>query len=141
MPKGEHTVVSTSLSVEQIRKTLSSVLSGAKIEELNRTPLESGAALAIVASQFGGVAFKRSPFGPGNAVAQIIVEDHSSARKIELIAIRDTFGESWNKQRAAGNAMAGLSAVNQSPKLRAGRNMVDAMLAALRSADRNLQQL
>ena len=139
MPKGEHTVVSTTLGVADVKRILSSVLSGATVEPLNQGPLDGDAALAIVARQRGGVAFKKSPFGPGNAVAQVVVEDHGSTRSVELVAIRDTFSDGWNRQRAAGNAMAGLSAVKQAPNPKAGRNMVEALLAALKAADPSIR--
>lgn len=139
MPKGKHTSVSTTLGVTNVKEILSKVLSGATVEALNQGPLDGDAALAIVASQRGGVVLKRSPFGPGNAVAQIIVEDHGSTRSVELIAIRDTFGEGLNRQRAAGNAIAGLSAVGKAPNPKAGRNMVNAILQALKVADPGLR--
>jgi hypothetical protein len=135
MPKGELTVVSTTLDITRVKGILSSVLSGATVEPLDQGPLDGDAALAILASQRGGAFIKKSPFGPGNAVAQVIVEDHGSTRSVELIAIRDTFVDGWNRQRAAGNALAGLSAVGQAPNPKAGRKMVGAILQALRAAD------
>ena len=140
MPKSEHTIVSTSLDVAEVKGILSSVLSGATVESLNLGPLDGDAALAILACQRGGVAFKKSPFGPGNAVAQVIVEDQGSTRRVELIAIRDSFADGWNRQRAAGNAIAGMSAMKQAPSPKAGRNMVGAILQALRAADPSIRQ-
>jgi hypothetical protein len=140
MPKGEHTVVSTTLDVAEVRGILSSVLAGATVESLNQGPLDGDAALAILASQRGGVVFNKSPFGTGNAVAQVIVEDHGTTRSVELIAIRNTFGDNWNKQRAAGNAIAGLSAAKEAPNPKAGRNMVGAILQALKAADPSIRQ-
>lgn len=140
MPKGEHTIVSTTLDVARVKSILSSVLSGATVEPLNQGPLDGDAALAILACQRGGVAFKKSPFGPGNAVAQVIVEDHGSTRSVELIAIRSTFADGWNRQRAAGNAIAGLSAMKEAPNPKAGRNMVGAVLQALKAADPSIRQ-
>jgi hypothetical protein len=140
LPKSEHTIVSTSLDVAEVKGILSSVLSGATVESLNLGPLDGDAALAILACQRGGVAFKKSPFGPGNAVAQVIVEDQGSTRRVELIAIRDSFADGWNRQRAAGNAIAGMSAMKQAPSPKAGRNMVGAILQALRAADPSIRQ-
>jgi hypothetical protein len=139
MPKGEHTIVSTALDVARVKAILSSVLSGATVEPLNRGPLEGDAALAILVTQRGG-AFKKSPFGPGNAVAQVIVEDQGSTRSVELVAIRDTFADGMNRQRAAGNAMAGLSAIGQAPNIKSGRKMVGAILRALQAADPGIRQ-
>lgn len=139
MPKGEHTIVSTALDVTRVKVILSSVLSGATVEPLNQGPLDGDAALAILVSQRGGT-FKKSPFGPGNAVAQIIVEDQGSTRSVELIAIRDTFAEGLNRQRAAGNAIAGLSAIGQAPNIKAGRKMVGVILRALQEADPGIRQ-
>jgi hypothetical protein len=139
MPKGEHTIVSTALDVTRVKAILSSVLSGATVEPLNRGPLDDDAALAILVTQRGG-AFKKSPFGPGNAVAQVIVEDQGSTRSVELIAIRDTFTDGLNRQRAAGNAMAGLSAIGQAPNVKSGRKMVGAILRALQAADPGIHQ-
>ena len=138
MPKGEHTIVSTTLDVTRVKSILSSVLSGATVESLNHGPLDGDTALAILASQRGG-AFKKSPFGIGNAVAQVVVEDCGTKRNVELIAIRDTFGDGWNRQRSAGNAFAGLSAMKEAPSPKAGRNMVGAILEALRAADPNIR--
>jgi hypothetical protein len=59
---------------------------------------------------------------------------------VELIAIRDTFGDGWNRQRAAGNAIAGMSAIKQAPSPKAGRNMVGAILEALKTADPSIRQ-
>lgn len=140
MPKGEHTILSTTLDVAHVKSILSSVLSGATVEPLNQGPLDGDAAIAILASQRGGVAFKKSPFGPGNAVAQVIVEDHGSTRSVELIAIRNTFADGWNRQRAAGNAIAGLSAMKEAPNPKAGRNMVGAILQVLKAADPSIRQ-
>ena len=140
MPKGEHTVVSTTLDVTHVRGILSSVLSGATVEPLNQGPLDDAAALAILAIQRGGLAFKKSPFGPGNAVAQVIVEDRGSTRSVELIAMRDTFADGFSRQRRAGNAYAGLAAMKQAPNPKSGRNMVGAILQALKEADPNLRQ-
>lgn len=140
MPKGEHTIVSTTLDVAHVKRILSSVLSGSTVEPLNQGPLDGEVALAMLACQRGGVAFKKSPFGPGNAVAQIIVEDNGSTRSVELIAIRDTFADGWNRQRAAGNAIAGMSAMKQAPNPKAGRNMVGAILQALKAADPSIRQ-
>jgi hypothetical protein len=139
MPKGEHTTVSTALDVTRVRGILSSVLSGATVEPLNQGPLDGDAVLAILAIQRGG-AFKKSPFGSGNAVAQVIIEDHGPMRSVELIAIRDTFGDGWNRQRAAGNAIAGMSAMRQAPNVKSGRKMVGAILQALKAADPNIRQ-
>jgi hypothetical protein len=140
LPKGEHTVVSTKLDVAQVKGILSSVLSGATVEPLNQGPLDADAALAILACQRGGVAFKKSPFGPGNAVAQIIVEDHGSTRSVELVTMRDTFADGWNRQRAAGNALAGMSAMKEAPSPKAGRKMVSSILQALKAADPSIRQ-
>lgn len=140
MPKGESTIVSTTLDVADVKGILSSVLSGAKVEPLIQGPLDGEAALAFLASQRGGVAFRRSPFGTGNAVAQVIVEDHGSTRSVELIAMQNTFADNWNRQRAAGNALAGLSAVMEAPNPKAGRKMVDAILRALAAADPSIRQ-
>jgi hypothetical protein len=140
MPKGESTIASTTLGVADVKGILSSVLSGATVEPLNQGPLDADAALAILASQRGGVVFRRSPFGPGNAVAQVIVEDHGSTRSVELIAMRNTFADNWNRQRAAGNAIAGLSAMKEAPNPKAGRNMVGAILQALKAADPSIRQ-
>jgi len=139
MPKGEHTIVSTALDVTRVKAILSSVLSGATVEPLNRGPLDGDAALAILVTQRGG-AFKKSPFGAGNAVAQVIVEDQGSTRSVELIAIRDTFADGLNRQRAAGNAMAGLAAIGQAPNIKSGRKMVGAILQALQAADPGIRQ-
>lgn len=78
---------------------------------------------------------KRSPFGPGNAVAQVIVQDQGSARRIDLIAVGTSFGEGFAVQRRAGNAMDGLAAARQAPNLKYGRKMVSAIAAALQDAD------
>jgi hypothetical protein len=139
MPKGERTIVSTALDVAQVKAILSSVLSGATVEPLNRGPLDGDAALAILATRQGGV-FKKSPFGSGNAVAQVIVEDQGSTRSVELIAIRDTVADGLNRQRAAGNPMAGLKAMGQVPNIKSGRKMVDAILRALQAADPGIRQ-
>jgi hypothetical protein len=138
MPKGEHTIVATTLDVARVKSILSSVLSGATVEPLNQGPLDDDA-LAILACQRGG-AFKKSPFGPGNAVAQVIVEDRGSTRTIELIAILNTFADSWNRQRSAGNAMTALSRMKEVPSAKAGRNMVRAILDALKAADPSIRQ-
>ncbi|HWF20812.1 MAG TPA: hypothetical protein VG226_01595 [Acidimicrobiales bacterium] len=140
MPKSEHTILSTMLDVKHVKDILSSVLSGATVEPLNRSPLDGDAALAFLAIQRGGVAFKKSPFGPGNAVAQVIIEDHGSQRRVELIALRDSFADGWNRQRAAGNAIAGLSAIKQAPNPKAGRNMVEAIFQALKAADHGIRR-
>jgi hypothetical protein len=139
IPKDEHTVVSTALDVTRVRAILSSVLSEATVESLNRGPLDGDAALAILVTRRGG-AFKKSPFGPGNAVAQVIVEDRGSTRSVELVAIRDTFADGWNRQRGAANAMAGLSAIGQTPNIKSGRNMVSAIVRALQAADPGTRQ-
>jgi len=141
MPKGEHTVLATALDVARVKEILSSVLSGATIETLNEGPLDGASALAIVASRQGGVALKRSPFGSGNAVAQVVVEDHGSVRNVELIAIKDTFAEGFNRQRAAGNAIGGFSAAKQAPNIRCGRKMVDAIFQALTAADPGIRRV
>ncbi len=140
MPKGEHTIVSTTLGVSDVKGILSSVLSGANVEPLNRHSLDGDAALAIVASQRGGAMFNKSPFGAGNAVAQVIVEDHGSTRSVELIAIKDTFADSWNRQRAAGNAVGGLMAMGQAPNVKGSRKMAEAILQRLKAADPSLRQ-
>lgn len=126
--------------MDDVRGILSSVLSGATVESLNQGPLDGEAALAILASQRGGLAFKKSPFGQGNAVAQVIVKDHGSTRSVELIAVRNTFADNWNSQRGAGSALGGLSAAKDAPNPKAGRNMVDAILQALQVADPSLRQ-
>jgi hypothetical protein len=140
VPKGEHTIVSTKLDVTRVKGILSSVLSGATVEPLNQGPLDGDAALAILAIQRGGVVLKKSPFGPGNAVAQVIVEDHGSTRSVELIAMRNTFGDSLKKQAAAGSAVGGLLATRDTPNPKSGRNMVVAILQALKAADPSLRQ-
>jgi hypothetical protein len=140
MPKGDHTIISTTLDVDRVRGILSTVLSGATVESLNQGPLDEEAAIAILASQRGGVAFKKSPFGPGNAVAQVVVEDRGATRRVELISIQNTFADNWNGQRAARGAIAGLSAVKEAPNPKAGRKMVGAILQALQAADPSLQQ-
>ena len=138
MPKGEHTIVATTLDVARVKSILSSVLSGATVEPLNQGPLDDDA-LAIRACQRGG-AFKKSPFGPGNAVAQVIVEDRGSTRTVELIAILNTFADSWNRQRSAGNAMTALSRMKEVPSAKAGRNMVRAILDALTAAEPSIRE-
>ena len=65
VPKGESTVVSTSLDVASVKNVLSNVLSEATVEPLNKGPLDEDVSLAIVASQRGGLAFRRSPSDPG----------------------------------------------------------------------------
>ena len=86
MPKSEHSQYVTTLGVPQLKSLLSSVLSGATVEPLNQGPLGDAAAIAILAMQ-RGAAFKKSPFGVGNAVGQVVVEDRGSDRSVELIAI------------------------------------------------------
>lgn len=139
MPKSEHSTFTTTLDATRVKGILSSVLSSATVESLNQGPLDGNAALAIVASQRGGV-FNKSPFGPGNAVAQIIVEDHGSTRSVELIAVGTSFMQGMNAQRSAGDAMAGISAVRQQPNLKFGRNMVGVILQALKAADPSIRQ-
>lgn len=140
MPKGQHTMISTTLEVTHLKGILSSVLSGATVETLNQGPLDGDAALAILAIQRGGVAFKKSPFGPGNAVVHVIVEDQGSTRSVELVAIQDTIAEGLRRGAGGGNPVAALGAIKQAPNPKAGRNMVGAILQALKAADPSLRQ-
>ena len=140
MPKSEHSTFATTLDVTHVKNILSSVLSGARIDSLNQGPLDEDAALAILASQQGGFVFNRSPFGPGNAVAQIIVEDHGASRSVELIAIRSTFVDGLNVSRAKGSAIPAMAASRRQPNKQAGRKMVEAVVQALRAADPSIRQ-
>ena len=140
MPKSQHAKFATGLTASEIKQILSSILAGAAVEPLTMGPLDAPAAIAIVATQ-RGTPLKRSPFGNGNAVAQVIVEDHGSTRHVELIAVANTFMEGLNAQRAAGNAMAGLSVAAKAPNPKAGRNMVAAIYNALQAADRGIRQV
>ena len=108
MAKNQHSTFTTTLTTTQVKDVLSSVLSGATVEPLNMGPLDAPAAIAILATQRGGP-LKRSPFGSGNAIAQVTVEDHGSTRSVELVAMAQTFMQGLNNQRAAGNAVAGFS--------------------------------
>jgi hypothetical protein len=138
LPKSEHTTLSTTLTATQIKSILSSVLSGADIESLNQGPLDDDAAIAILASQQGGV-FKKSPFGSGNAVAQVIVEDRGSARHVELITFKDTMGDSFNRTRSSNGMVSAMAAGNKAPNIKAGRQMVEAILHVLREADPSIR--
>ena len=127
-----------SSALAEVKDVLSSVLAGANIEALELGPLDNDADIAILATRRGSM-FNKSPFGPGNAVAQVIVEDHGSTRHVELIALRDSFADGFNRQRAAGNAMAGLSAATRAPNIKSGRKMVDAILRELQRADPSIR--
>ena len=140
MPKSEHSTVTTTLEASKLKQILSSVLSGATVEPLNQGPLDGESAVAIVASQRGGAVFNTSPFGPGMAAAQVIVEDHGSLRSVEIIALGTSFMDGLSAQRRAGNAMAGMSVARQQPNLKLSRNMVAAIVAALKTADPGLRQ-
>jgi hypothetical protein len=134
LSKSEHTSFSTTLEVTQIKSILSSVLSGAEIKPLNQGPLDDDAAIAILASQQGGM-FKKSPFGTGNAVAQVIVEDRGSARHVDLITFKDTMGDSFSRARSSSSMGGAMSAGNKAPNIKAGRAMVASILQAIRDAD------
>lgn len=139
MPKNENSTFSTTLPVPEIERLLGSVFDGSTVEALSTGPLDAGADVALVASRQGGL-FNRSPFGPGNAVTQVVVRDQGSSRIVQLTAVGTSFADGVRDQRRAGNAVEGLSAARQSPNLKFGRKMVAAVVEALQAADAGLRK-
>jgi len=139
MAKDEHSTYSTTLDTERIKSIMGSVLTGAVVEPLESGPLDSEAALAILATFKGQGVLNKSPFGGGNAMAQVIVEDRGGSRSVHLVAVAATMGDSWNASRGAANGLDGLARVKALPNVKSSRNLVAALADALKGADPELR--
>ena len=142
MPKHDGAEYATSLPTSEIKRLLREVLDGSVMETLNQGALDDEAEIAILARRVGGMLMQKSPYGPGLAAIHVIVTEHGSERRVEVVSLGSSFADGMRNARGSSGFLDGAQKSKQNlPKLPMSKKMASAVVEALRSADRGLRQV